>query len=351
MELVLENIVKSSNLLIDVSSLIVGQKDFFMLDLYGCLKKYGKSIHIKKDLRQALERYSAFAEKAVFTQEGMSVLEHYEKEGLVIEIDSILQLSGTPLCIVAEDRQSAEKEIKATKNNFNGKITIVKIEKGFPVELEVKKMSREKKAKLLISIALDNSASMKGEKMDKLKQAVFAFNDRLVQESLIDCIEFSTTVFSGFNCVLAKPFEETTIMKEKFFAGGIPFLDLSIAKSIEKLKDRLEYYDTENISYYKPWLIVLSNGENFGDMNNSVELITKMAKEGKLTYFPFALSDREFDNSLYPLRKLKKFITIKDAMYDNLFNWIFDVAKKRVETPIDQSFGIDANSYDGWTIK
>lgn len=54
---------------------------------------------------------------------------------------------------------------------------------------------------------------------------------------------------------------------------------------------------------------------------------------------------------LYPLRKLKKFITIKDTMYDNLFNWIFDIAKKRVETPIDQSFGIDANSYDGWTIK
>ena len=352
MELILENIVKSSNLLIDVSSLIVGQKDFFMLDLYGCLKKYGKRIHIKKDLRQALERYATFAEKAGFTQEGIAVLDHYEKEGLIIEIDSLVQLSGEPLCIVSEDRQSAEKEIKATKNNFNEKITIVKIEKGFPVELEVKNMSgEEKRAKLLISIALDNSASMKGEKMDKLKQAVFAFNDRLAQEGLIDRIEFSTTIFSGFNCVVAKPFEETTIVKEKFFAGGIPFVDLSIAKSIEKLKDRLEYCDTENVSYYKPWLIVLSNGENFGDVNNSVELITKMAKEGKLTYFPFALSDREFDNSLYPLRKLKKFITIKDAMYDNLFNWIFDVAKKRVETPIDQSFGIDANSYDGWTIK
>lgn len=353
MELVLENIVKSSNLLIDVSSFIVGQKDFFMLDLYGCLKKHGKRIYIKKDLYQALERYTAFAEKETFAQEGMAVLEHYEKEGLIIEIDSILELSGTPLCIVSEDKQSAEKEIKATKNNgFNGKITIAKIEKGFPVEIEVKKMSgEEKKAKLLISIALDNSASMKGDKMDKLKQAVFAFNDRLVQAGLIDRIEFSTTVFSGFNCVVAKPFEETAIVKEKFFAGGIPFVDLSIAKSIEKLKERIEYYDTENVPYYKPWLIVLSNGENFGDMNSSVELITRMASEGKLTYFPFALSDREFDNSLYPLRKLKKFITIKDAMYDNLFNWIYDIAKKRVETPIDQSFGIDANSYDGWTIK
>ena len=141
MELVLENIVKSSNLLIDVSSLIVGQKDFFMLDLYGCLKKHGKRIYIKKDLYQALERYTIFAEKATFAQEGKAVLEHYEKEGLIIEIDSILELSGTPLCIVSEDKQSAEKEIKVTKNNgFNGKITIAKIEKGFPVEIEVKKM-------------------------------------------------------------------------------------------------------------------------------------------------------------------------------------------------------------------
>ena len=67
----------------------------------------------------------------------------------------------------------------------------------------------------------------------------------------------------------------------------------------------------------------------------------------------FFTSDLHFghENVLYPLRKLKKFITIKDTMYDNLFNWIFDIAKKRVETPIDQSFGIDANSYDGWTIK
>ena len=78
------------------------------------------------------------------------VLEHYEKEGLISEIDSILELSETQLCIVSENKQSAEKEIKATKNNgFNGKITIVKIEKGFPVEIEVKKMSgEEKKANL-----------------------------------------------------------------------------------------------------------------------------------------------------------------------------------------------------------
>ena len=212
-------------------------------------------------------------------------------------------------------------------------------------------MSEEKKAKLLICIALDNSASMKGEKMDKLKRAVFEFNDRLVLDGLQDRIEFSTMLFSGFNSVVAKRFDEKNIIKEKFFAGGIPFMDLSIAKAIEKLNERIAECNKDNVPYYKPWLIVLSNGENFGDMSGSVDLITQMAGEGKLTYFPFALSDREFDASLYPLRKLKKFITVKDAMYDSLFDWIYNIAKKRAITPIDQSFGIDANSYDGWTVK
>lgn len=209
----------------------------------------------------------------------------------------------------------------------------------------------EKLPRLLISISLDNSASMKGEKMDRLKQAVFSFNERLEREGLLEKIELETTVFSGFDCSVAKRFDETSIIKEKFFAGGIPFMDVSVAKSLEKLTERIGELEKKGTPYYKPWLIVLSNGENFGDVGNSVDTIKKMAGEGKLTYFPFALSNREFDSSLNPLRRLKKFITVKDMKYDDLFNWIFTIAKKRVETPLDQSFGIDANSYDGWTVK
>ena len=256
------------------------------------------------------------------------------------------------ISVFSEDRVYIQDELKVLKKiGFGGEISFMKIEKGFPVEVEVKRMAEEKKAKLLISISMDNSASMKGEKIDKLKKALFAFNERLESEGLLDRIEFSTTIFSGFNCVVAKQFEETSLVKEKFFAGGMPFVDLSVMKSIEKISERTCQLDKNHIPYYKPWLIVLSNGENFGDVNNSVDSIKSMASNGKLTYFPFALSDREFDSSLNLLRKLKKFITIKDTMYNELFNWIFTIAKKRVETPLEQSFGIDANSYDGWTVK
>lgn len=349
----LESIVTASSLLIDVSSLMAGQKDFFLLDLYGALIDSHKKVYVKKTARECLQRYCSFSESENAAFAGLFVLEHYRKKGLVIEVSSVTELPAGNICIFTEDKEYAKKELKVIKKNgFNGKVNFWRIEKGFPVEIEVEEMSEEgKKAKLLISISIDNSASMKGEKMDRLKKAVFAFNERLQSEGLTDRIEFETTLFSGFNCTIAKPFDETAIVKEKFFAGGIPFLDLSISKSLEKLEERIGELQKKGIPYYKPWLIVLSNGENFGDMSSSIEIIRKMAGEGKLSYFPFALSDREFDGSLVLLRKLKKFITIKDAMYDDLFNWIYTIAQKRVETPIDQSFGIPANSYDGWTVK
>ena len=45
----LENIIANGTLMIDVSSLMVGQKDFFVLDLYGALKKHRKKVYIKKE--------------------------------------------------------------------------------------------------------------------------------------------------------------------------------------------------------------------------------------------------------------------------------------------------------------
>ena len=46
MEMSLENIIANGTLMIDVSSLMVGQKDFFLLDLYGALKKHQKKVYI-----------------------------------------------------------------------------------------------------------------------------------------------------------------------------------------------------------------------------------------------------------------------------------------------------------------
>ena len=205
--------------------------------------------------------------------------------------------------------------------------------------------------KLLVSIVVDNSASMKGERMDKLKAAIAAFDAKIRQSGVKDNIEYALTTFSGFSAALTKRLCEPEVILDKISAGGIPFVDMAVERAIAEIGVREGELEAAGVPHHRSWLVLMLNGENFDPVEGAANLITEKCKAGKLTYFPFALSDAEFDKSLTPMRKLKKFIVVKDAMYENLFDWVYNVAERRATTPAAQTFGIEPTSYDGWTIK
>ena len=381
---ILEKTVKDYLIFVDTSSLMAGQKNFFFLDLLDLLNKYNKKICVVSNIKNELLKNKSFAEKKSLAEEGLAILEHYKKHGLLEDIAcnndnhaeyEIIQKifdksNDNNICLFTEDKNLAKDILvnvkKKNNTTSNNDIQCIKIVDGSPVVWDAeqllgnsklskdsghKDLSNTKKEKLLINIVIDNSASMKGSKIQKIKQSLLDFHNNLENAKLLSCVEYSITVFSGFNCSIVKQYDESVLSIDKISAGGIPFVDLSITKSLNNLEDRIKHLTKSGFQYHKPWLLLLLNGENFGDVDNSVELIKKMYSDNKLTYFPYALSDNEFDSSLNKLKHLKKNILVKDEMYDSLFKWVFDLAKKRVETPIDQSISIDPNSYDGWIIK
>ena len=204
--------------------------------------------------------------------------------------------------------------------------------------------------KLVLNFVIDNSASMKGEKILKLKKAIQNFDDEVNSLSLNDKIEYSITIFKGFTSVTFKSYENKVEL-DRLYAGGMPFVNDALFNSVKNMLDRVETLNKSNTETYKPWTILLLNGENYDDLNESVDLILASMKAGKMSYFPFALSDCEFDKSLGNLRKIKPFTIIRDEKYDDLFKWVLNIAKSRVEKPISEPISISPNSFEGWTIK
>lgn len=204
--------------------------------------------------------------------------------------------------------------------------------------------------KLILNFVIDNSASMKGERIVKLKNALQKFDSELNSLSLTDKIEYSITFFKGFNSTVFKGYE-SKLNVDNFYAGGIPFVNDALVNGVNGLLKRVETLGKSSIDVYKPWTILLLNGENYDNLDESVDLILKIMKAGLMSYFPFALTDCEFDKSLGNLRKIKPFTVIKDERYDDLFNWILDVAKSRVEKPKSEPISISPKSFEGWTIK
>ena len=203
--------------------------------------------------------------------------------------------------------------------------------------------------KLLLNIIIDNSASLKGEKGEKLIGALNEFDNKIKDNKLNDVILYSLTINKGFTSLVIKNFDDALDLK-KISISGLPFINSSIMIGVKNLEKEINNLNA-NGQLYKPWTIIMLDGENYDNLDESINLLLNVLKAGKMSYFPFALSYNEFDKSLNTLKKIKQFSIVKDCMYSNMFNWIFEFARKRVSTPIEQPLSLDPKSFEGWTIK
>lgn len=202
--------------------------------------------------------------------------------------------------------------------------------------------------KLLINIVIDNTASMKGNKIEKLLKELHQFDHTLKSLSLDNDIKYSVTICKGIEACVIKDFNEDLNINA-IYIGGIPFVNELVTVSINNLLNEIEKYQDDVL--YKPWTILLLNGENSGDVTSCTELLLDVLKNGKMSYFPFALTDCEFNETMANIKRIKSFTTIKDEMYNELFNWIMNLAKNRVETPKGIAIPLDSKLLERWTVK
>lgn len=202
--------------------------------------------------------------------------------------------------------------------------------------------------KMLISLIVDNSATMKGEKFHKLKAALNNFTNEVENSGYSGILEYSVVGFESLRAKVYKDFTEACAGLSNFIAGGIPMLAKTFNFALSGLEARANVLQSKGIGLFKPWLVLLTDGKSFGDLNPVIEKLNTLKSNGKLTYFPFLLSDLDIDESLTDLFKFMPPMSIINYKYDDLFKWIFNTAKERIETPINQGFSLDPKAFDGW---
>ena len=364
MDEMLVNLIKEREVFIDTSSLLCGQKDFLMLDLFDVLMKNQKKVLVLESAKGTLVKNESYAERKINSTDALNVLKQYEENGVVEYINNDMfakmceSKSSTKYCFFIDEKNKLKELLHFIKNK---NIEFYKMGDGKPVKWDFfsqGKVTSEKggnsfmnNTKLLITFVIDNSSSMKGNKIEELKKAIKDFGDKINNKKYQNCVECAMIMFRGFESIQYKSFDQNEININNLYAGGIPFCSNALDNAINTLNKRVDLANNNGESLYKPWIILLLNGENYDDVKEPAVKLVEMMKSGKVSYFPFALSDNEFNPNLAILKKVKPFTIVKDAMYDQLFGWIFNLVEKRISTPADQSFAIDSHSFEGWTIK
>lgn len=111
-------------------------------------------------------------------------------------------------------------------------------------------------------LLLDTSGSMKGKKIDQLNAGLVAFRDALDRDPVarkrveVCVIAFDTNVIVVENFVTIDTFEPPVLA-----AYGQTRMGAGIVEALDTLASRKTIFKANGIAYYRPWLILITDGE------------------------------------------------------------------------------------------
>ncbi len=204
-------------------------------------------------------------------------------------------------------------------------------------------------SRLLISLVVDNSAAVQGEKFEKIKSSLNDFCNAL-NESEAKNIELEIICFDEFQPKVLKNFS-----RKEFDINGLepikmPFLGKALDIALTGLQARADFFSLNDTQVYKPWLFVLTNAYSFDDVDVVARDLKQAISEQKVLYMPFILSQRKIPDNVEDLALTKKFMRIKENSFDMFFKWFYDMAVKRATTPNGVPVKFERAGFEGWAI-
>ena len=115
-------------------------------------------------------------------------------------------------------------------------------------------------------LLLDTSGSMSGSPINALSQGLQTFQNALTEDGLasrrveIAIVTFDSKVNVVQDFVTADQFEPTALN-----AGGATAMGTGIITALDMIQKRKTQYRENGISYYRPWIFMITDGEPQGE--------------------------------------------------------------------------------------
>jgi len=115
-------------------------------------------------------------------------------------------------------------------------------------------------------LLLDVSGSMRGAPVDALNQGIRAFKEDLSKDSLasrrveVALVAFHNEIEVHNDFCTIDNFEPPNLV-----AGGLTHMGTAVIKALDMIAARKSLYKTNGISYYRPWVFLITDGAPQGE--------------------------------------------------------------------------------------
>jgi uncharacterized protein YegL len=180
-------------------------------------------------------------------------------------------------------------------------------------------------------LLVDTSGSMRGDPIDQLNMGINTFLEDVKKDSLASLrVEMSIVSFNSGVKVI-HDFDtidqyEAPVLK----CRGLTFMGTAIQKAIEIIGDRKSLFRQQGITFFRPWIFMITDGAPQGEPADEIDKAAQMIKEGEekkqFTFFAVGVEGADME-------KLKQ-ISVNDPLkleglnFQEMFLWLSSSLKQ-----------------------
>lgn len=182
--------------------------------------------------------------------------------------------------------------------------------------------------KCLCVLVLDTSGSMNADNaIGQLNQGLQTFksqimNDETARDRLeIAIVSFNSEIKVELQLSLISEIEMPTLK-----ASGQTQLVRAIEEAQQVIKDRKDYYKSKGLTYYRPWIVVMTDGDPYPanqDIDGIAQKIQEDADAKKYVFFMIGVGNEVHDDVLSKLTTSQFPAMRMDAVnFAEFFQWL-----------------------------
>ena len=169
-------------------------------------------------------------------------------------------------------------------------------------------------------LLLDVSGSMNGQPLNELNVGLTTFRDELSADALaLKRVEVGIVTFGPVKVEMpftsASTFYPSTLQSQ----GDTP-TGAAITQALKMVEDRKSDYRANGISYYRPWVFLITDGRPTDSWKSAAEAIREGEASKKFAFFAIGVQGADMDT----LRQIsvREPLSLQGLKFRELFSWL-----------------------------